>query len=111
MDIILQIFWVNILLFIWFETDAFIEYIKILKLDIFKVKQFEEYKLINPKISYHSYIRQKHASFFTRLLTCVPCMCFWIVVVICLMFNSFYFYPIIYISSYVLYKLLRKYVY
>jgi hypothetical protein len=113
MDFIIQIFWINFILFLWFETDGFIEYLKLFRLNkIFKIDDFLEYKEEkNPRINYHSYIRQKHNNFFTKLITCIPCFNFWIVLLITFIFNSICFYPIVYVLSYSLYKLLKKYVY
>ena len=58
MGFIIQIFWINFILFIWFETDGFIEYSKLFRLNkIFKIDEFLEYKEDkNPKMTYHSYI-------------------------------------------------------
>ena len=42
---ILQIFYITFVLFIWFETDAFISYSKLLRLShFFKIDKWEEYK-------------------------------------------------------------------
>lgn len=113
MSLILQIFWTNFILFIWFETDAFVEYLKFLKLSkFFKIDSFETYKKeSNPRITYHSYLRQKHPSFITKLVTCVPCLSFWVVLMINLIFSSLYLYPIVYLISYIIYKTLKKYIY
>ena len=113
MEFILQVFWVNFILFIWFETDGFIEYSKLFRLHkLFKVDRFEVYKKeSNPNISYHSYLRQKHKSFISKMVTCVPCLNFWIVLITCLVFKSLIIYPILYLVSYVIYKILKKYIY
>jgi len=109
---IFQIFWINFLLFIWFDTDAFIEYFRLLKLSkLFKIDKFDEYKIQNPKITYLSFIRQKYSNFYTRLITCPPCINFWIVLLFCIIYNNIIFFPIIYIVSYVIYMLLKKNVY
>ena len=102
MFLILQVFWVNFILFVWFETDSFIEYSKIFRLSkFFKVDSYEKYKKeTNPKINYLSYIRQKYPSFITRLLSCVPCFGFWVVLVVTLIFNSLVIMPIIYLIYY-----------
>ena len=77
-----------------------------------KINEFLEYKEDkNPKMNYLSYIRQKHNNFFTKLITCVPCYNFWIVLLVVILFNSIYLYPLIYLTSYSLYKILKKYVY
>ncbi len=113
MEFILQIFWVNFILFIWFETDGFIEYCKLFRIHkIFKIDRFETYKKeSNPNITYLSYIRQKHQSFISRLVSCVPCLNFWIVLFVCYIFSSLLLYPLVYLISYVVYKILKKYIY
>ena len=109
---IFQIFWINFLLFIWFDTDAFVEYFRLLKLNkLFKIDKFDEYKMQNPKISYLSFIRQKYSNFYTRLITCPPCINFWIVLLFCIIYNNIIFFPIIYVASYVIYMILKKNVY
>ena len=113
MIFIIQILWINFILFILFETDCFIQYSKLFRLGkLFKINEFLEYKEDkNPKMNYLSYIRQKHNNFFTKLITCVPCYNFWIVLLVVILFNSIYLYPLIYLTSYSLYKILKKYVY
>lgn len=109
---IFQIFWINFLLFIWFDTDAFVEYFRLLKLSkLFKIDKFDEYKTQNPKITYLSFIRQKYSNFYTRLITCPPCINFWIVFLFCIIYNNIIFFPIIYVVSYVIYMILKKNVY
>ena len=106
---ILDIFWSIFILFMWFDTDAFIEYSKIFKLHrIFKVDKFLEYKELNPKASYLTYIRKNYNNFLTRLVTCPSCIAFWIVLFICIISNSLIFYPIVYITSFSIYMLLKK---
>ena len=48
---IIQIFYITFVLFIWFETDAFISYSKLLRLNrLFQIDKWEEYKILkNPK--------------------------------------------------------------
>jgi hypothetical protein len=113
MDFILQIFWVNFILFLWFETDGFIEYAKLFRLSkIFKIDKFEQYKKeSNPSIKYLDYIRQKHNSFLSRLVSCTPCLNFWVVLIITFIFNSLLIYPIVYVMSYSIYRLLKKLIY
>jgi hypothetical protein len=57
MILINQIFYVIFLLFIWFNTDAFISYSKLFRLSkLFKIDKWEQYRMINPKMDYISYI-------------------------------------------------------
>jgi hypothetical protein len=108
---LIQIFWVVFILFIWFNTDAFIQYGKLLKLDkLTKIDLWESYRLTNPKITYLEYISIKHRGFFTKLITCRVCLNFWITLIICLLFDSLIELPVIYMLSYITHKLIEKYV-
>jgi hypothetical protein len=108
---LIQIFWVVFILFIWFNTDAFIQYGKLLKLDkLTKINLWESYRLTNPKITYLEYLSIKHRGFFTKLITCKPCLNFWITLIICLFFDSLIQFPVIYMLSYITHKLIEKYV-
>jgi hypothetical protein len=104
-----QIFWINLFLFIWFNTDAFLSYCKLFKIDSFKIKEFNEYSIENPKSDYLSFLRIKHFCFIVDLITCKPCLCFWISLIFT--FCNILNFPIVYLISYILYKILNKYVY
>lgn len=107
---LIQIFWIVFVLFIWFNTDAFIQYSKLIKLDKkFKISDWESYRLLS-KISYQEYLALKHRNFFTKLVSCKPCLAFWISLIVLIIFSSLYYFPLIYILSYILYKLIDKYV-
>ena len=108
---LIQIFWVVFILFIWFNTDAFIQYGKLLKLDkIAKIDLWESYRLTNPIITYLEYLSIKHRGFITKLITCKTCLNFWITLIICLLFDSLVQLPVIYMLSYIIHKLITKYV-
>jgi hypothetical protein len=108
---IIEIFWIVFILFIWFNTDAFIQYSKLFRLDRkFKISDWESYRISNPKIDYIEYISIRHRNFFTKLISCKPCFNFWITLIFCILFNSLILYPLIYILSYIIYKLIDKYV-
>lgn len=108
---ILEIFWIVFILFIWFNTDAFIQYSKLFGFShIFKINDWESYRTSNPKIGYLEYVSLKHRNFFTKLISCKPCFNFWITLIICILFNSLILYPIIYMLSYILFKIIEKYV-
>lgn len=108
---LIQIFWIVFLLFIWFNTDAFIQYAKLLKLDkVFKISDWESYRInVSNKITYQEYLSLKHRSFFTKLISCRPCLAFWITVFISSLFSSWYYFPLIYMVSYIIYKIINKY--
>lgn len=105
------IFWCVFLLFIWFKTDAFIQYSELFRLsNKFRITQWQDYRILNPKISYLEYLSLKHRGFFTKLISCVPCFLFWIVMFASILTNSLFYFPITYILSYVIYKLIDRYV-
>lgn len=107
--IIVQIFYVVFLLYMWFETDGFIEYSKLLGLGKkFKITLWEEYREINPRLDYLSYIRLKHSSFLVRLVSCKQCFCFWMVLFSFLFFGNILYFPIVYMMSYLIYILICK---
>ena len=105
---IIQIFFVVFFMHIWFDTDAFVEYSKLFGLSkYFKINLWEKYQEINPRLDYLGYIRLKHSSFFTRLISCKFCLCVWICLISCF-FTNFLLFPIIYVMSYIIYSLLCK---
>lgn len=109
MEIIFNaVIWTNFILFIWFETDVFSDYLGWTKL--FKINDYNLYKSKNPRISYPDFLFLDNPNFFTKLLSCKPCLLFWLVFFYNPIYN-FEYIPIIYLTSYCLYKILKKYFY
>ena len=110
---IFQISYIIFILFVWFNTKSFIEYSTIFGLEkIFKIDLYLLYKDINPHITYSEYLLLKHNNFFIRLITCKPCCCFWITAIVMMISNTnITLLLIIYLSSYIIYKILDKYVF
>jgi hypothetical protein len=86
------------ILFIDFDTDAFVEYVSLFKLEkLFKV---DEYKLVSkddPLLSYPEFLSTNHANFFVRMITCPKCLSVWLALLINLpifIFFSLYYLPI-----------------
>jgi hypothetical protein len=101
---IIQIFWVVFLMFIWFKTDAFTDYFSYLK----SVKDWKSYKSEkNPELSYPDYIFLNNQNFRTKLLSCRHCLLFWFVILTSFYFGFFNF-PIVYILSLILFRLIEK---
>jgi hypothetical protein len=108
---VITIFWCVFLLFIWFKTDAFIQYSELFGLsNKFKITDWQDYRILNPKITYLEYISIKNKNFLTKLISCVPCFLFWIAILISVLENTLLYFPITYILSYVIYKLIDRYV-
>ena len=107
-DILDKIFWCNFILFIWFHTDAFTQYLSFVP--FFKIKQFKDYKFLNPGVTYPNFILLKYESFITKLLSCPPCLLFWLVLFFSHIYHFSHF-ALVYIFSYVIYRLLKRYVF
>jgi hypothetical protein len=106
---LIQIFYAAFFMYAWFETDAFIEYSKLLRLSRrFKIDDWSLYRDVNPRIGYLEYIRLKHPGFFVRLITCKPCLLFWISGACSAIFTCIVFLPMVYVSSYIIYNLLCR---
>lgn len=109
MEILFGVFWSLFILFIWFETDAFIEYSSLLGLSsIFKINYYKKYLELNPKASYFTFLRKYYNNFFIRLITCPPCFNFWVVFVVCSIYKDFLIYPVIYVTTYTIFIILKK---
>lgn len=105
-QIVLNISWIVFIMFIWFNTDAFIWWSKLFKIDkIFKIPNWNNYRLsINPKLKYLDYLVLKHLNFFTKLLSCKPCILFWVTLISLVIGPSkVVSIPIYYLISYVIY--------
>lgn len=64
---------------IWFETDAFEEYAKLLKFGQL-IQSFRNYQMIKNQgstITYLEYLMQFYNNFFVRLITCEICLITW----------------------------------
>lgn len=97
------------LLIIWFNTEAFVEYSHILKLKWFKIYDYLNAKETDFTLSYHSYLLQKHNSFFIRLITCPFCLNFWLILIGKFIFDySFLEIPTIYVTSLITYFIFNK---
>lgn len=106
-NILDKIFWSVFILFIWFNTDAFTQYLSFLS--FLKIKEFKDHKLQNPEIKYTEFLLIKYPNYFTKLISCAPCILFWIVLFLSHIYHFSHF-AIVYIISYVIYRLLDKYI-
>jgi len=103
-----QVMWVNFFMFIWFNTDAIVDYFSWTK--FFKIKEYKNYLELNKKITYPDFLFLDNSSFFTKFLSCRPCFHFWLTIATGFQFN-FSSFAGVYITSYAIYKILQKYVY
>ena len=102
----LPIFITVFVLIVWFHTEAFVEYGRLLGLGrFFKLNEFVTARTADMSIpSYHIYLNMKYDNFFTRLLACPFCLGFWIVIAaIAPIGLDPVFIPVVYVCSIMLY--------
>ena len=105
---------IALLLFVWLETDAFVEYVKLLKLnnlasfDFLRANEYEDYmsKNLEEEITYPDFLSSNYNNFFTSLISCPICVSVWLSV-FCSFYLSFALFPLINITSIVLFLLLK----
>jgi hypothetical protein len=103
------IFLITSILLIWFNTEAFVEYAKLIHLPYVKVKEYLIAKEKDCTISYHTFLLVNYNNFFTRLITCPICTSFWLSVIIGFFAQlSFICCPVIFICSLYLYEAYNK---
>lgn len=75
-------------LFIWFETNAAIEYVKLFRLDsFFYIKEYEESLEVAPDLTYALFIVTHKDTFANRVLSCPFCLCTWMMIYFGLIFS------------------------
>ena len=70
-----------VLMYIWFETEAFEEYMTTFNLGwaMFSLRKYKEEKGKVPSLDYHTYLLMNYSgSFFIRLITCPVCLIVWV---------------------------------
>ena len=68
-----------VLMFVWLNTTAFVEYMCLFNLDqYFYVDDYIEATVDDPATTYTSFIQQRFPNFFTRLIHCPQCLVFWL---------------------------------
>ena len=66
-------------LIVWLNTNAFVEYLTIFRLErFFYVEQYNELQRQGYEGNYINFLREYYDSFFVRLLSCPICLSFWI---------------------------------
>lgn len=63
-----------LLLLIWFKTDAFAEYSRLLKLKWTNVDGYYLIKDLDPEFTFHKFLLEYFNCFFVRLITCPICI-------------------------------------
>jgi hypothetical protein len=66
------------ILYIWHNTEVFVEYLTLFRLDnFFHIKKYKEKQETNSMIDYETFLLTNHNGFFVRLITCPICVSVW----------------------------------
>lgn len=92
-------------LFIWFHTEAFIEYIRYIPplSKLLKVKEYIEFQKTKDYLNYPLYLSVYYNNFFTKLISCPYCLLFWINILSLLLLDNKIFIFVNYVISLVIY--------
>jgi hypothetical protein len=95
-------------LFIWFNTEAFIEYFKYIPIinKLLKIKEYYKYQLTGGNLNYPVFLQVNYNNFFTRLISCVYCLLFWINTISLIYINNYLIFFGNYILSIIIYYIL-----
>lgn len=102
------------ILFIWFESDILLTLIKVSKLDKkFHVTEYERQRLeLCDQLSFIDFLSIKNPNFFTKLISCPICLCFWLVLIQYLFYQYILFISYSFVFNYfinlIVYLIVKK---
>ena len=95
-----------VVLIIWFNTNAFVEYSKYLPFFNKLIKSYDQSSKTGLNVNFVNFLALNYDCFLVRLISCPFCLNFWISI-----FTSFFvgyeFFSFIYVSSMIYFKILN----
>jgi len=90
---------ISFILLIWFESDLMQTLTKLTGTrSLFKILEFEKYKLEEDVMSnYANFLYTKYPGYFTKLISCPICLCFWSTLLLCGFAITYLGYPLYYL--------------
>jgi hypothetical protein len=110
MTVINCVFWIALILYIGFDTNAVYQYLKKLPSLNFitHVVDYEkEQQNRNWQMSYSLYMQLNHGGFLMSLLTCRYCVGIWLSIIAALVTREYMMMPIMFFMSQLVYNLFR----
>ena len=109
MEIVNLALLVAIILIVWFQSNAFVEYVKLFRLDwVFWIPLYEQQKEDDLLLTYTQFIKKNWDNFFTRLITCPLCFSMWVCLFISLIANVVFWWPSMVIIALVVYYVYKR---
>jgi hypothetical protein len=99
MEILYPTFITVVLMYGWFETDAFEVYSGTFNLSWFGLGKYQSEKEKSPMFDYHTHLLMRFPdSFFVKLVTCPVCLMVWVAPLVSFLFNGSITFPIIFME-------------
>ena len=115
LEIIIQASITSVCLYIWFDTNAFVEYLNIIDKTLSKftkeknedLEKYYKQKELSPSITYPEFIFTENENFFTKLFSCPICLGVWINIIPSLVMSAplSYYFPSLMLSFFLYYGL------
>lgn len=102
----LSILYVVFLMYVWFETDFLVDYSKLFGITkSMKIDDWESWRELYPRVGYFEYLSSRHRGFFTKLISCKQCLCFWFTIIISYLLDNLIYIPLTYMGSLIIYNI------
>ena len=93
-------------MYVWFDTDAFVDYARLLSLDNkLMIKDWDEWRISRPRTGYLEFLVARNPTFLVRLVSCRHCLCFWLSLFMSIIVGCLVWLPLIYLTSLLGYKI------
>ncbi len=113
------IFWISFMMVVWFESDIVQTIANLTNTrNLLKINEFHKYKMeVDVMSNYPDFLYSEYPSYFTKLVSCPICLCFWStlitsnLLVYSIGYSQIYgllIFPINYISSLTIYLIIKK---
>lgn len=105
---ILVITLIGLILTLWFRSNAWLEYTKLLGCNFLsKYKEYEAEVSKYPLLEYHDFLKQNYNCFLIRLITCPVCLSTWLGLLFGFV-THIYLFPVYSIFGLILYLIINK---
>lgn len=100
---------IALVLTIWFRTEAYIEYCRILHLNrISFYRDYDNKKKDDISLTYLGYLKQYHDCFITRLIICPICLSVWMSLIVAIILSGLSLLPIIFVGGLILFGIINR---
>ena len=90
MELLIPTFITVVLMYGWFETDAFEVYSETFNLSWFGLGKYQSEKEKSPMFDYHTHLLMRFPdSFFVKLFTCPVCLIVWVAPIVSYLYHFF----------------------